>query len=238
MTAEQLAYSFGSKEITARLERRPRRTLSISVTPECEVEVIAPLNASLARIEEKLRKRTPWILRQLEFFEQFHPKTPPRRYVSGETHRYLGRQYMLTVRQHIQEAVKLYRGRLLVQTFYPSRLDRVRALVEGWYHGRAQEKFSERLVICVERFPDQNEVLPVSLVARTMSQRWGSMTPAGTLLLNRRLIAASVPAIDYVITHELCHRRHPHHGPEFYDFLRRVMPDWETRKVKLERELA
>ncbi len=238
MKSERIAYSFGSKTITAQLERRDRRTLSISVTPECEVEVVAPLNAPIDRIEEKLRKRTPWILKQIGFFEQFHPTTPPRRYVSGETHRYLGRQYMLTVRRHIQETVKLYRGRLMVQTFYPSKTDRITALVEGWYHGRAQVKFEERLAHCVDHFPDPNAFTPPKWMMRTMSQRWGSMTRSGTLILNRRLIAASVPAIDYVITHELCHIRHPHHGPEFYALLSRVMPDWEARKRKLERELA
>ena len=52
------------------------------------------------------------------------------------------------------------------------------------------------------------------------------------------LIRASVDAIDYVITHELCHMRHKHHGAAFFDLLGRVMPDWEKRKLKLERQLA
>jgi hypothetical protein len=50
---------------------------------------------------------------------------------------------------------------------------------------------------------------------RQLKQRWGSMTPTGRLVLNRSLIRASVDTIDYVITHELCHIRHPHHGSAF-----------------------
>ncbi|TNC62889.1 M48 family metallopeptidase [Rubellimicrobium roseum] len=45
-------------------------------------------------------------------------------------------------------------------------------------------------------------------------------------------------AIDYVITHELCHGAVPHHGPAFYELLGRVMPDWERRKIRLETILA
>lgn len=56
--------------------------------------------------------------------------------------------------------------------------------------------------------------------------------------MNRSLIRASVDTIDYVIVHELCHLRHRDHGPDFYRLLGRVMPDWEKRKLKLERQLA
>ena len=57
-------------------------------------------------------------------------------------------------------------------------------------------------------------------------------------MLNRRLIEAPIDAIDYVITHELCHVTEPHHGAAFYDLLERVMPDWERRKLRLERVMA
>ena len=57
-------------------------------------------------------------------------------------------------------------------------------------------------------------------------------------MLNRRLIEAPVDTIDYVITHELCHTTQPHHGAAFYRLLDRVMPDWSTRKERLEQTLA
>lgn len=64
------------------------------------------------------------------------------------------------------------------------------------------------------------------------------MTPNRKLIVNQMLIGASVDAIDYVITHELCHMRHNHHGPAFFQLLDRVMPDWKKIKLKLERQLA
>ena len=76
------------------------------------------------------------------------------------------------------------------------------------------------------------------MIVRLMSQRWGSMTEQHRLVLNRNLVQAPVDAIDYVITHELCHVRYKHHGSEFISLLERVMPDWENRKLKLERTLA
>src|SRR5690606_1093476 len=142
---------------------------------------------------------------------------PERQYVAGETHLYLGRQYKLKVEPHIQQQVKLYRGRLVVQSAKPRNRDATRELVEQWYRDRAKVKFRERLALCRERFPNPNAFNPAGLVVILLRQRWGSMTPGGKLILNRVLIRASVDAIDYVITHELCHMRHNHHGPAFFD---------------------
>ena len=71
-----------------------------------------------------------------------------------------------------------------------------------------------------------------------MISRWGSMSPGGRLLLNPDLVRAPTDAIDYVITHELCHLAVPNHSRDFYDLQARVMPDWERRKLRLEKALA
>jgi predicted metal-dependent hydrolase len=68
-----------------------------------------------------------------------------------------------------------------------------------------------------------------------MPRRWGSFSRTGRILLNPDLIRAPVACIDYVITHEMIHLIHPNHGPDFYDLLETLMPDWRVRKQKLER---
>jgi predicted metal-dependent hydrolase len=238
MSMETLQLPYGDSLIAFRLERRNRKTLAISVGPDAEVEVIAPRDAPLEKVLEKVRKRAPWIRRQQRFFVQFQPRTPERQYVGGETHLYLGRQYKLKVVPHIQQQVKLYRGRLIVQSIKPKNRELTKMLVEHWCRERAQAKFRERLALCQGYFPDPEEFSPSGLVIMQLRQRWGSMTPSGKLILNRVLIRASVDAIDYVITHELCHMRHNNHGAAFLELLNRVMPDWEKRKLKLERQLA
>jgi predicted metal-dependent hydrolase len=238
MNMETLKLTYGSGQIAFRLARRNRNTLAISVNPDAEVEVIAPMSASLEKVFEKVRKRAPWIQRQKRFFTQFKPRAPERKYVSGETHLYLGRAYKLKIISHIQRQVKLYRGRLIVQSLKPKKREVTKALVEQWYHERAQAIFRERLALCQRRFSKPEDFEPAGLVIMQLRQRWGSMTPTGKLILNRVLIRASVDAIDYVITHELCHMRHNHHGGAFFDLLDRVMPDWEKRKLKLECQLA
>ena len=72
------------------------------------------------------------------------------------------------------------------------------------------------------------------LVIRPMAKRWGSYTPTGRIALNVDLVRASPSLIDYVICHELTHGFHAGHGKEWKDLLSTVMPDWKSRKQRLE----
>jgi predicted metal-dependent hydrolase len=218
--------------------RRERKTLEIAVEPDTTVVVAAPRNASMEAIVEKVNRRAAWVQRQQRFFSQYLPRTPERRFVAGETHLYLGRQYRLKVVPHTQPSVKLTRGFFVVQSREPGRAERTRELVEGWYRARAHAKFAERLEVSVARFAEPERFRPRGLIVRRMRQRWGSLSPSSRLLLNRRLIEAPVDAIDYVITHELCHIAEPHHGAGFFALLDRILPDWPRRKERLERRLA
>lgn len=231
------AFRYGPESIPYCLKRRARRTLEISVLPDQTVEVVAPPDAADEAIERRLRKRAGWIKHQLQYFDQFQPRTPERRYVSGETHLYLGRRYRLKVIRAFQLHVQLKGGYIEVHTHRPGRSNIVRQQLEEWYKHKAHEQFHKLLAQSLVRFPNTGEFEPVGLIIRHLNSRWGSMTPSGRLVLNRRLIQAGRHEIDYVITHELCHRRFHHHGPEFYKLLGRVMPDWERRKESLERRL-
>jgi predicted metal-dependent hydrolase len=238
MMPELFHIEYGAREIEFTVVRRDRKTLEIAVEPDLSVVVAAPLDATMDDIRAKVRRRAAWIQRQQRFFAQFLPRMPERYYVAGETHLYLGRQYRLKVARNVQEGVKLTRGFIQVHTHFPERPDVTKELVEEWYRARAQIKFRERLESNLERFARPEKFTPSGLTIKHLSSRWGSMSPSGRLLLNRRLIQAPVDAIDYVISHELCHLAVPNHGPAFYGLLGRVMPDWEKRKLRLERCLA
>ena len=235
---EMRQIEYGTHVIEFRVERRERRTLEIAVEPDATVVVTAPLDAAVERIDAKMRKRSAWIMRQQRYFQTFLPRTPERRFVAGETHLYLGRHYRLKVLRGGSGTVKLARGFLVVDLADDRAESEVRPMVEQWYRERAHIKFAERLEACLARFAMPKRHRPRVLIIRQLERRWGSMSPAGRLLLNQRLIEAPAECIDYVVTHELCHVTEAHHGPEFFELLSRVMPDWPKRKDRLERVMA
>lgn len=222
---------FGSTALDYAVTYAPRKTLGISVRPDCSVEVKAPVGATMEEIRLHVRRRAAWIYRQQCYFRSFGIHTPARKYVSGESHLYLGRQYMLRVVQGGRDEVH-YRGNILEVDC--RRKDDVQALLCAWYRRRADIKLHEFAVPLVERFRRYG-VEPAGIVLKEMSTRWGSCTPSGRIFLNPRLICAPRICIEYVITHELCHLVHKNHTKAFYELLKHEMPRWEEWKMKLER---
>src|SRR5690348_1621042 len=100
---------FGSQTIPYELQFMQRKTLSISVHPDLSVVVKAPQETKLEDVEKKVHKRSRWILNQQRRFEIYLPDVPPRKYISGESHRFLGRQYRLKVIKDETEQIKLSR---------------------------------------------------------------------------------------------------------------------------------
>ena len=228
MKAEKRSVQYGSHVIGFSLVRRDRSTLEIAVEPDASVTVAAPTDAPLAAIDAKVRKRAAWIRKQQLYFAQFLPRTPERRYVPGETHRYLGRQYRLQIQAGEPEGVRRR----------ADKTEDVRSLLRKWLLARAALKFTERLEINLLRFPEPERVRPKRLTAKRLKRRWGSMTITGHLQLNFRLVEAPSDVIDYVITHELCHVAEANHSARFYKLLESVMPDWQRRKLRLEKAMA
>lgn len=215
------------------LKRSNRRTLAITVQPDLSVVVTAPLKATVESVLAKVRKREGWIQHQQCYFSTFLPRLPPRRYVSGETHHYLGRQYRLKVIEAVDEEVKMLGRFICVHTRRKGDSGRVKILVDGWYLARAKERFEHSLGVNVARLGPRLSKVP-RVRAKSMPNRWGSWTPRGGIYLNPELVRMAPSCIDYVLTHELCHVVHPNHGPKFYALLQRVMPEWGKAKTRLE----
>lgn len=214
------------------LKRTHRRTLAISVLPNGKVEVVAPMRAELSEIQAKIKKRTGWIMRQRRHFLILNAERPERRYCTGATHRYLGRQYRLKIATADKPRVKLRGAYLYIDT--PSASSKtVAALVRGWMREKAQEQFGRRLNKWLSWCRERGLPEP-QLHLREMPKRWGSTRSDGRLYLNPELVRAPAPCVDYVIAHEVCHIKHPRHDKRYYVELDKLCPRWRMLKHRLE----
>ncbi len=236
MTVEARELEVGGEVITYALKRSERKTLGISVSPEGNVQVTAPQEADNGEIELRIRKRAMWILDKIDEAILRTPPLPERRYLPGETHLYLGRQYRLRVEPKTM-GTRREEDRIVVGGVSANEPSRIRNRLYRWYESEGKRVFSERLVSCLRPFGPGMTRPKLKIAA--MDRRWGSyVAHSHSLILNHVLIQVAVPLIDYVITHELCHIGLPNHGPEFERLLTRIMPDHAKRKAKLESSLT
>ncbi len=225
---------FGTEPLNLLVVYGSHDNFRVTVHPDLRVVVDAPLGRASEEIHARIEAKAAWIFKQLRYFEQYLPRAPKKRYVSGETFRYLGRQYRLKVRSGQRNEVNVAGRFLCVNSPAPDRKDLVKRLVEAWYSKRAASVYENRL----KRFIESNNHLGTEsprIRVRKMTGRWGSCNGSNSILLNSELVKAPSYCIDYVITHELCHLRYRDHGPKFQRLLSRMMPDWRYRKERLER---
>lgn len=71
------------------------------------------------------------------------------------------------------------------------------------------------------------------ITVRDQKTRWGSCSQAGNLNFNFRLILAPPEVLDYVVVHELCHRRQMNHSAQFWNEVAQVLPDYRAKKAWL-----
>ena len=68
------------------------------------------------------------------------------------------------------------------------------------------------------------------IAIRTQHTRWGSCSSKGNLNFNCLLALVPPEVLDYVVVHELCHRKELNHSDHFWNEVRRILPDYKVRR--------
>ena len=68
------------------------------------------------------------------------------------------------------------------------------------------------------------------ITIRHQKSRWGSCSTKGNLNFNCLLMRAPGKILDYVIIHELCHRKHMDHSREFWAEVEAICPEYKARR--------
>jgi len=225
-------FIYGNFSYQYKLIKKDRKTLTLTITPEKEIIIKAPKDISDEKLEKFLKRKWSWMNKQLDFFTKVKREKYKRKFVSGESFYYLGRQYKLVVSKGNEDTVQLLKGVLKLTTSNSVKdIKNIEKILKNWFKIKAEAIFKERYQVMGMKFDYKN--LPV-LGLRKMSRRWGTFINKDKICLNPKLIHASKDCIDYVITHELCHVRYKNHNKMFWKFMEEKYPNWVKVKDKLE----
>ena len=161
-----------------RLIRARRKTLSIRITQEGNLEIRAPLGMPKGEIEAFLKEKAQWI--------ETHRAKVLAEYAQGQEAP-LGEEEILTLAEQMRQRL-------------PEKLNRHAASM-GVTFGR--------------------------VTIRCQQTRWGSCSGKGNLNFNCLLMLAPEEVLDYVVVHELAHRKQMNHSALFWREVERECPDYK-----------
>lgn len=209
------------------LKRGKRRTIGFTID-DSGLTVAAPRWVTLGQIDDAIREKSRWILTKLAEWREQRARAPTLQWHEGAYLPLFGVPTLLRLDGTARAA--LFDNHVLTLPLPPdATAARIRDSAYGWMQDRARALFAERLaVICAQLS------MPVGRWALSSARtRWGSCTSDGTIRLNWRLLHFSPSVIDYVVAHEVAHRKELNHGPRFWSTVESIFPEYRDAEATL-----
>jgi predicted metal-dependent hydrolase len=194
------------------------------------VEVVAPLRMRAADISAFVEHNRGWIDAKLGTVQRVlaaHPGSG--RLIDGTAILYRGRPARLRVRAGARSRVR--EGNDLEVTVPAALTDTdqemaVERVLRRWLAWSAQSDALEY----IRRHGQPHDLMPAGVRIKQHKHLWGSCTAKGVVNLNWRLILAPPAVFEYVVVHELCHLRQPHHQATFWRLVGQILPEFEHQR--------
>jgi len=213
------------------------RRLSIRIRPDGSLQMTVPFGVSGKAVNAFLLEMIPWIRRTLPGVRRRSAaaKRADLRFPDTVTLAFPGETFRTEYRW-------------LDKCWTAARLDREShtllfsgCVLDG---GSVLAAFSELLKRTAQSlFPDaladlseRTGIAFCRCTVRMQSSRWGSCSADGNISLNAKLLLFPPEIVEYVMIHELCHRREMNHSDAFWREVTAFLPDWKIRRSGLKRE--
>ncbi|MGW1751901.1 M48 family metallopeptidase [Streptomyces sp. NPDC002092] len=214
--------------------RPRRRTLGIEIAEDGALLFAVPAQAEPKAVADAVRARLPRLAAEVRRRGR-RVGQPVKELVDGASFAYLGRRYRLKVLpRETAGRARLRQGWLELPR--PTDRQQGAGLIAEWYTTRGSRWLTARAASLATRAG----VVPSSVEACELGERWGACEPGGRISLHWALMQLSPALIDLVLAHELVHLRTSGHGTGFRRAVRLVLTDFdelERRFLQAERDL-
>lgn len=200
------------------------------ITVEKGVGVILKGKSISEEYAEKLiLKKAKWILDKLDLVQSIGDED----IVTGARIQYLGRRYYVEL--NIDDRLQVIDIDFTESKFkvtLPSRLNNQVALKVS-FENFIRQKAKERIEPIIKKWSKSTGLAYANLKFMKLEKRWGSCTPANTIIINYNAIKLPFSLIEYLVVHELVHTKIKSHSKEFWAELSKHIVNWKELDEKM-----
>ncbi|HEX9045381.1 MAG TPA: SprT family zinc-dependent metalloprotease [Verrucomicrobiae bacterium] len=205
----------GERTVTLHLVRHPRaRRYVMRLRSNGAVHVTVPRSGTIAAAMAFAERNTAWLERQLQRLAG-RPSLPLTWH--------LGTEIFLRgapVRLELAADGEIRFGAEVLRV--PDPAADLRPAIQKHLQALAARELPPRVI----EFASRHGLVVSRVTVRNQKARWGSCSRTGAISLNWRLIQLPQSVCDYIILHELAHRRHLNHSASFWAEVERLCPDY------------
>jgi predicted metal-dependent hydrolase len=202
--------------------RRARRYI-LRVRPDGTLRVTVPRGGSRAEAAAFAERHRRWIERERDRVQVQHA---PAAWAHGTAILLRGIEHRLSVTVTAEGRSRVAYG---ARTLDVGGSIDVRAAIEADLRSLAKAALIPRL----HELAVAHRVPVARVLIRNQRSRWGSCSRSGVIALNFRLVQMPPDVCDYVLLHELMHRRQPNHSRRFWRLVEEACPAFRESEAWL-----
>lgn len=220
--------------IAVEVVRKSIKHLHVGVYPPTgRVRVAVPLRLDDEAVRLAVVSRLGWVRRKQKGFAG-QDRQSQREIVTGESHYFQGRRYLLDVKACDSRPSVRLAGPTTMELRVPfgAHRDQREAVLQRWYRRELRNLLARMLV----KWEASVGKPPAEVRVKRMKTRWGSCNAdAGRIWMNLELIKKPVACLEYVLVHEMVHLHERHHNDRFLEWMEALMPTWRVHRDELNR---
>ncbi|HEX3021286.1 MAG TPA: SprT family zinc-dependent metalloprotease [Lachnospiraceae bacterium] len=220
ITESSILYS--DIQVPYQVKRTKRRSLAISIQPGGKVEIKIPLFLTEQELLRFISKKKAWI--HDTYLKQVKREISGITLAEGVKIPFLDQEYTLRIQCDSQRSSALVRATQdeLVVLTPNSTNEFIKECVISWY------KRNARIILTrsVDYYASRMGIDYGRISVKNQKSCWGSCSGKGNLNFNWKLAMMPQKVLDYVVVHELAHRKEMNHSQNFWKEVAAVIPEY------------
>jgi predicted metal-dependent hydrolase len=216
--------------ISYRIEHNTRsQNIRIKILADGEVVVTAPRICPTFLIDRFVKSHMAWIEEHVAKMKS----RPAAKKKANNTIDVFGKTYHRVIEDSLEEKIGV---RIVGQDLRINPVSQTPTSIEKSLNQFLKSTAEKYITPRTHQLAQKMKITFNNLSYKSQKTRWGSCSSQGNLNFNWRLVHCPPAVIDYVIIHELAHRKQMNHSNKFWDIVRQYDPEYLKHRGWLKRE--